>query len=158
MTETAQILNGASRRSLVILDEVGRGTSTFDGVSIAWSVTEYLAKEIGARTLFATHYHELNTLETVYPQIRNARVCVTETEGAIEFLHRVEEGSAQKSYGIQVAKMAGLPSDVIIKASSLLSQMQKKALASVSAKPTRSTSKSKNTVPQMTLFEINIGN
>src|SRR5262249_48698284 len=92
-----------------LLDEVGRGTSTYDGVSIAWGVTEYLVNKIGCRTLFATHYHELNTLETTHPRIQNFRVCVSETEGEIEFLHTVEPGSAQKSYGIQVAKMAGIP-------------------------------------------------
>ncbi len=126
MTETAHILNCASNRSLVLLDEVGRGTSTYDGVSIAWSVAEHLANHNGCRTLFATHYHELNTLEQVSPKIQNYRVLVSETEGHIEFLHRVVPGAAQKSYGIQVAKMAGLPSKVIQKAERLMSRMQEK--------------------------------
>src|SRR5690606_35895222 len=106
--------------------EVGRGTSTFDGVSIAWSVAEYLINKVGARTLFATHYHELNTLEVGNPKIQNMRVCISERNGEIEFLHTVEPGSAQKSYGIQVARMAGLPKEVITKAEALLSTLQKK--------------------------------
>lgn len=126
MNETAQILNGATRRSLVLMDEVGRGTSTFDGVSIAWSVAEYLVNSVGARTLFATHYHELNTLEAANPKIQNMRVCISERDGEIEFLHTVEPGAAQKSYGIQVARMAGLPKEVILKAETLLNSMQKK--------------------------------
>ncbi len=131
MNETAQILNGASRRALVLLDEVGRGTSTYDGVSIAWAVAEYLINKTGCRTLFATHYHEMNTLEETNSKIANYRVCITENNGEIEFLHTVEPGAAQKSYGIQVAKMAGIPNEVIHKAEALLSRMQRKELATV---------------------------
>ncbi len=149
MNETAQILNGASYKSLVLLDEVGRGTSTYDGVSIAWAVSEYLAHKIGCRTLFATHYHELNTLEASNLKIQNYRVCVTETDGEIEFLHTVEPGTAQKSYGIQVARMAGIPKEVITKAEGLLSQMQKKELATVEPK-IRVVQDEPN--PQLTLF------
>lgn len=128
MTETAQILNCATERSLVLLDEVGRGTSTYDGVSIAWSVAEYLANHNGCRTLFATHYHELNTLEQANPKIQNYRVLVSEADGEIEFLHTVAPGAAQKSYGIQVAKMAGLPPQVIQKSERLMSRMQEKEI------------------------------
>lgn len=136
MNETSQILNGATRRSLVLLDEVGRGTSTYDGVAIAWSVSEYLANTLGCRTLFATHYHELNTLETQHHKIRNYRVCVSESGNGqdIEFLHTVEPGSAQKSYGIQVAKMAGLPGSIIQKASTILNEFQKKEMAVIGKK------------------------
>lgn len=126
MTETAHILNCATQRSLVLLDEVGRGTSTYDGVSIAWSVAEHLVHQNGCRTLFATHYHELNTLEQVSPKIQNFRVTVSETEGDIEFLHRVVPGAAQKSYGVQVAKMAGIPLQVVQKAERLMNRMQEK--------------------------------
>lgn len=129
MNETAQILHGATRRSLVLLDEVGRGTSTYDGVAIAWGVSEYLVSKIGCRTLFATHYHELNTLEETHPKIANYRICVSENDGDIEFLHRVEPGAAQKSYGIQVARMAGIPREVVSRATGIMNTMQKKDLA-----------------------------
>ncbi len=128
MAETAEILNTATPRSLVILDEVGRGTSTYDGVAIAWSVVEHLVESVGARTLFATHYHELNVLELAHPAfIKNVRMVVAEQNGEIVFLHRVEAGAAQKSYGIQVAKMAGLPSRVIQRSTQRLNEMQKLA-------------------------------
>ncbi len=157
MNETAQILNNATRRSLVLLDEVGRGTSTYDGVAIAWSVTEYLVNTLGCRTLFATHYHELNTLEETHPKIRNYRVCVTEhdtlTGGEIEFLHKVEPGAAQKSYGIQVARMAGVPRQVIGRASGLLNDMQKRELAHVKNNPIREKRpEDRETSPQLSLF------
>lgn len=149
MNETAQILHGATRRSLVLLDEVGRGTSTYDGVSIAWAVSEYMTQRMGCRTLFATHYHELNTLEQNYPKIANYRVCVAEADGEIEFLHTVEPGAAQKSYGIQVAKMAGLPTEIIHKAEAILSQMQRKELAAVNTKASREDT---TETPQLSLF------
>ncbi len=134
MIETAQILNCATTKSLVLLDEVGRGTSTYDGVSIAWSVAEYLVNHNSCRTLFATHYHELNTLEQVSPKIQNYRVLVSETEGNIEFLHTVAPGAAQKSYGIQVAKMAGLPMNVIQKAERLMNKMHEKEFTVIEKK------------------------
>jgi DNA mismatch repair protein MutS len=149
MNETAQILHGATRRGLVLLDEVGRGTSTYDGVSIAWAVSEYIATQMGCRTLFATHYHELSTLEQTHSKIANYRVCVTEADGDIEFLHTVEPGAAQKSYGLQVAKMAGIPGEIIHKAESLLSQMQKKELAMVNARQPR---EAEAETPQLSLF------
>jgi DNA mismatch repair protein MutS len=150
MNETAQILHGATQRSLVLLDEVGRGTSTFDGVSIAWAVSEYIANRLGCRTMFATHYHELNTLEQTNLKIANYRVCITEANGEIEFLHTVEPGAAQKSYGIQVARMAGLPPEVIQKAESVLSQMQKKELAVVEARQRDRADEPE--APQLSLF------
>lgn len=150
MNETAQILNGATQRSLVLLDEVGRGTSTFDGVSIAWAVSEYIANRLGCRTMFATHYHELNTLEQTNLKIANYRVCITEANGEIEFLHTVEPGAAQKSYGIQVARMAGLPMEVIQKAESVLNQMQKKELAVVETRQRERDHEAE--APQLSLF------
>lgn len=125
MNETAFILNSATDKSLILLDEIGRGTSTYDGVAIAWSVAEYLATKVKARTIFATHYHELNVMSSMFPQIKNYRVTISENEGEIIFLRKVIEGSASKSYGIQVAKMAGLPQAVISKAESLMTKMQK---------------------------------
>jgi DNA mismatch repair protein MutS len=120
MTETAAILNSATRRSLVLLDEMGRGTATYDGLSLAWATVEHLHTTIGARTLFATHYHELTLLAEQLPHLRNLRVTVKETSTGIVFLHTVEAGAASKSYGIEVAKLAGLPSAVITRARQVL--------------------------------------
>jgi DNA mismatch repair protein MutS len=125
MRETATILSGATRRSLVVLDEVGRGTSTFDGVSIAWAVSEYLHDAIGARTLFATHYHELTALAESRPRVQNVSVAVREHKGRIVFLRQVTEGGANKSYGIDVARLAGLPRSVISRARQLLKGLER---------------------------------
>ena len=124
MNETAFILNSATEKSLILLDEIGRGTSTYDGVAIAWSVAEYIATKVKARTIFATHYHELNVMSSLFPQIKNYRVTISENDGDIIFLRKVIEGSASKSYGIQVAKMAGLPSSVIKTAEDMMTKMQ----------------------------------
>jgi len=120
MTETAVILNTATSRSLVILDEIGRGTATFDGLSIAWSVIEYLHQHTKAKTLFATHYHELTELAELLPGVKNCHVAVKESGQDIVFLRRVEPGSADKSYGIEVAKLAGLPAAVLERAREIL--------------------------------------
>jgi DNA mismatch repair protein MutS len=120
MTETAAILNTATNRSLVLLDEMGRGTATYDGLSLAWATVEHLHDRIGARTLFATHYHELTLLAERLERLRNLRVTVKETAGGIVFLHTVEAGPASKSYGIEVAKLAGLPAGVIARAREVL--------------------------------------
>ncbi len=120
MLETANILHNATERSLVILDEMGRGTSTFDGVSIAWAVAEYLVKRVKAKTLFATHYHELTLLEEKLPGVVNMNVLVKEYGDQVIFLHRVERGVAEGSYGVHVAKLAGLPKEVTDQASEIL--------------------------------------
>jgi DNA mismatch repair protein MutS len=120
MSEVAAILNLATPHSLVLLDEVGRGTATFDGLSIAWAVVEHLQAETHARTLFATHYHELTELADLLPGVKNVHVSVEETPNEIVFLRRVEEGSADKSYGIEVARLAGLPRSVIERAREVL--------------------------------------
>jgi DNA mismatch repair protein MutS len=125
MTETATILNTASRRSLILLDEMGRGTATFDGLSLAWATVEYLHAETGARTLFATHYHELTMLAEKLTKVRNLRVGVKEAPSGIVFLHSIEPGPASKSYGIEVAKLAGLPPAVIERARRILKQHEK---------------------------------
>jgi DNA mismatch repair protein MutS len=127
MTETAYILNHATRASLVILDEVGRGTSTYDGVSIAQAVVEYLhdSPRLGCRTLFATHYHELTALSERLPRVRNQRVEVLEDGDAVRFLHRVVPGGADRSYGIHVAALAGLPSGVIARARQVLAELER---------------------------------
>lgn len=125
MTETATILNTATRQSLILLDEMGRGTATFDGLSLAWATVEYLHAETGARTLFATHYHELTMLAEKLPRVRNLRVGVKEAAGGIVFLHTIEPGAASKSYGIEVARLAGLPAAVIERAKRVLRQHEK---------------------------------
>jgi DNA mismatch repair protein MutS len=131
MTETATILNTATRRSLILLDEMGRGTATFDGLSLAWATVEYLHAETGARTLFATHYHELTMLAEKLKRVRNLRVGVKEAKGGIVFLHTIEPGAASKSYGIEVAKLAGLPAAVIDRAKHVLRQHEKQERQSV---------------------------
>jgi DNA mismatch repair protein MutS len=125
MMETATILNTATNKSLILLDEMGRGTATFDGLSLAWATVEYLHAETGARTLFATHYHELTMLAEKLPRVRNLRVGVKEAAGGIVFLYNIEPGAASKSYGIEVARLAGLPSVVIERAKRVLRQHEK---------------------------------
>jgi len=124
MNETAAIVHGATDRSLVLLDEIGRGTSTYDGVSIAWAVTEYLHERLGARTIFATHYHELTQLGDLLAGVKNMNVAVREAGEEIVFLRRLETGGADRSYGIQVARLAGLPPVVVARASELLEELE----------------------------------
>jgi DNA mismatch repair protein MutS len=124
MTEAANILNNATARSLVILDEIGRGTSTYDGVSLAWAITEYLHNQVGCRTLFATHYHELAQLAGQLPGLRNYNVLVREWQEEIIFLHKIALGSADKSYGIHVARLAGVPEEVLLRAQDVLSELE----------------------------------
>jgi DNA mismatch repair protein MutS len=130
MQETANILLTATSRSLVVLDEIGRGTATFDGLSIAWAVAEYLATnpKVRPKTLFATHYHELTELALTLPRVRNCRIAVREWNDAIRFLYRVEEGAADRSYGIQVARLAGLPREVIQRAGEILANLENNEL------------------------------
>src|SRR5205085_10767060 len=127
MTETAAILRNATPRSLVLLDEIGRGTATFDGLSIAWSVAEYLhdSAEHAAKTLFATHYHELTELAERLPGAQNYQITATEREGEVVFLHRLERGSASKSYGIEVARLAGMPPSALARAREVLRRLER---------------------------------
>ena len=124
MVETAAILNQAGERALVILDEIGRGTATFDGLSIAWAAIEHLHENNRCRALFATHYHELTALSAKLPRMFNATVRVKEWQGDVVFLHEVLPGSADRSYGIQVARLAGLPPAVIARAKSVLAKLE----------------------------------
>jgi DNA mismatch repair protein MutS len=130
MNETANILNNATNRSLILLDEIGRGTSTFDGLSIAWAVTEYLHSnpKVSAKTLFATHYHELTELELILPRVRNYNVAVKEWGNKVVFLHKIVKGGADRSYGIHVAKLAGLPDDVVDRAKEVLKNLESEEL------------------------------
>ncbi|WP_312812283.1 DNA mismatch repair protein MutS [Sedimentibacter sp.] len=123
MSEVSNILNNATENSLLILDEIGRGTSTYDGLSIAWSVVEYITKKIKAKTLFATHYHELSELESKLKSVKNYRILIKETDDKIIFLRKIAEGSVDRSYGIQVANLAGLPGEVIARAKEILTQL-----------------------------------
>jgi DNA mismatch repair protein MutS len=125
MVETAAILNQADDRALVILDEIGRGTATWDGLSIAWAVVEHLHAVNRCRALFATHYHELTHLAARLPGVRNATVAVREWDGQVIFLHEVRDGSADRSYGVQVARLAGLPAAVVDRAREVLEALEK---------------------------------
>ncbi|MBE9206653.1 DNA mismatch repair protein MutS [Nostoc sp. LEGE 06077] len=134
MNETANILNHATSRSLVLLDEIGRGTATFDGLSIAWAVAEYLAIEIRSRTIFATHYHELNELAAMLPNVANYQVTVKELPDQIIFLHQVQPGGADKSYGIEAGRLAGLPAVVIQRAKQVMGQIEKHSKIAIGLK------------------------
>ncbi|MFZ9270787.1 MAG: DNA mismatch repair protein MutS [Prochlorococcaceae cyanobacterium] len=131
MAETANILHHASDRSLVLLDEIGRGTATFDGLAIAWAVAEHLASGIGARSIFATHYHELNELAAVLSNVANAQVLVEETGDALVFLHQVVPGGASRSYGIEAARLAGVPASVVLRARQVLGRIEANSHVSV---------------------------
>jgi DNA mismatch repair protein MutS len=135
MAETSAILHSATNRSLVLLDEIGRGTSTYDGISIAWSVTEHLHDVIGCKTIFATHYHELTQLEDQLAGVRNFNVQVREVDDRILFLHRLQRGGADRSYGIEVGRLAGLPVAVLGRARELLRRLEAEQLSSPPAIP-----------------------
>ena len=126
MTETAAILHSATPWSLIILDEVGRGTATFDGLSIAWATIEYIHQNLKSKTLFATHYHELTELGSLFPGVKNYHVSVRESGHRIVFLRKVEPGPADKSYGIEVARLAGLPLPVVERARAILQRHERR--------------------------------
>jgi len=160
MQETANILNNATHRSLILLDEVGRGTATFDGISIAWAIAEYIHNHIGAKTLFATHYHELNDLESRYEKIKNYRVEVIETSSNIIFSHKVSRGASDYSFGIHVAKMAGLPYTLIERANEIMATLEDENLQDSSNKRNKpniksiKTKKAKTESEQLAIFEF----
>src|SRR3989338_8235463 len=126
MNETANILNNATSRSLILLDEIGRGTSTYDGVSIAWAVVEYLYQKVKAKTLFATHYHVLNKLTNSFEHIRNYNIAVKEDGDEIIFLRKLLEGGTDKSFGVYVAQLAGLPEEVVRRAREVQAELEDK--------------------------------
>ncbi|MCS7053723.1 MAG: DNA mismatch repair protein MutS [Ignavibacterium sp.] len=156
MQEAANILNNATSKSLILLDEIGRGTSTFDGISIAWAITEYLHENpnVAAKTLFATHYHELNEMADLFPRIKNYKVEVREYDDKVIFLHRVNPGKADHSYGIQVAMMAGLPSFVTNRAKEILTNLESKELTPYEVKKERLRKLRSETDNQINLFEF----
>ncbi len=154
MTETARILNTAGPRSLVILDEIGRGTSTYDGISLAWSVVEYLHDHIGCRTFFATHYHELTDLGHSLDGVENLNVAVREWQDEVVFLHKILDGAADKSYGIHVARLAGVPREVIERSKDILAKLEEEHLDSAGqAKIARHKVKTTKSDVQLMLFE-----
>jgi DNA mismatch repair protein MutS len=124
MTETANIINNATEKSLVILDEVGRGTSTYDGLSLAWAITEYIANKLKCRTLFATHYHELTELAELFTNVKNCNVAVREWMDEVVFLHKILPGGTDKSYGIHVAKLAGVPKPILERSKEILEELE----------------------------------
>jgi DNA mismatch repair protein MutS len=158
MTETANILNNATPRSLIVLDEIGRGTSTFDGLSLAWSIVEHLHNQVGAKTLFATHYHELTELSARLPRLKNFNVAVREWHDQIVFLRKIVEGGTDKSYGIQVARLAGVPKEVLERAKQILDNLEESELTPEGnvrqprRQQDREKLKSLAPVPQMDLF------
>jgi DNA mismatch repair protein MutS len=158
MTETANILNNAAPRSLIVLDEIGRGTSTFDGLSLAWSIVEFLHNQVGAKTLFATHYHELTELAARLPRIKNFNVAVREWHDQIVFLRKIVEGGTDKSYGIQVARLAGVPKEVLERAKQILGNLEESELTpegnvrQARRQQDREKLKSLAPAPQMDLF------
>jgi DNA mismatch repair protein MutS len=150
MIETANILHNATEKSLLILDELGRGTSTYDGVSIAWSVIEFIHNHpnLRAKTLFATHYHELTQLAELLPGVRNYNVAVTESDGSVLFLHKIIKGGADRSYGIHVAQLAGLPAPAIQRAKEIMQELEKSSGRAIKSNP--------NVALQVALFpEVN---
>jgi DNA mismatch repair protein MutS len=156
MQEAANILNNATSKSLILLDEIGRGTSTFDGISIAWAITEYLHEnpDISAKTLFATHYHELNEMAELFPKIKNYKVEVREYDDKVVFLHKVNPGRADHSYGIQVAQMAGLPLFVTNRAKEVLDNLESKELTPYEIKKERLKKLKSENDNQISLFEF----
>ena len=163
MTELANILNTATEKSLIILDEIGRGTSTYDGLSIAWAVAEYIhnKNKIGAKTLFATHYHNLTELAEIYEGIVNNNIAIKEDSEGIIFLRKVVPGGTSKSYGIEVAKLAGLPTEVISRANEVLKTIEEENIVRVNDETTGNTNRkndvfpSKKKLTQLVLFEPN---
>lgn len=152
MTETASILNNLSDRSLVLLDEIGRGTSTYDGVSLAWSIAEYIQSHPGKpKTLFATHYHELNELEEKLKGVKNYHIAVRESGQNIVFLRTLEPGGSEHSFGIQVAQLAGIPNAVLVRSAEILRQLEESRLKNQH----RNTLKNTETKPvyQLNMFQ-----
>ncbi len=154
MVETARILNTATDRSLVILDEIGRGTSTYDGLSLAWAIVEHVHDSVGARTLFATHYHELTQLDKSLPGVRNFNVAVKEWDDNIVFLHRIVPGGADKSYGIHVARLAGIPQNVNERAKDILAQLEADHLNNRGDSKITPPRRKADSPIQLTLFEF----
>ena len=157
MTEASNILNNVSSRSLVLFDELGRGTSTYDGISIAWAIVEYLHENVKAghpRTLFATHYHELNEMEKNFSRIKNYNVSVKEVDGKVIFLRKLERGGSEHSFGIHVAEIAGMPRSIVKRANVILKQLENEnAQVGAVGKPTAEIANSREGM-QLSFFQL----
>jgi DNA mismatch repair protein MutS len=153
MIETANILNSATPNSLILLDEIGRGTSTFDGLSLAWAIIEHIQRYKHSLTLFATHYHELTELENLYPDIKNYNVAVKQWNDEMIFVRKIERGGADQSYGIQVARLAGVPDKVIRRAKEILKNLEEHEISpqGLTASIRRKLSRE---IPQIDIFEV----
>ena len=157
MTEAANILNNVTPRSLVLFDELGRGTSTYDGISIAWAIVEYLHEKpkAKARTLFATHYHELNEMEKNFSRIKNYNVSVKEINGKVIFLRRLERGGSEHSFGIHVAQIAGMPNSIVKRANTILKQLESdNSHVGVGAKPSADELNKSRDGMQLNFFQL----
>jgi DNA mismatch repair protein MutS len=152
MSETSAILHSATARSLVLLDEIGRGTSTYDGVSIAWAVSEHLHNRTGCKTIFATHYHELTQLTQDLDAVRNFNVAVREVNDDVLFLHRLQAGGADRSYGIEVGRLAGLPKEVLARARDVLKVLEGEQLAATKRSNGGTREQSERSHDQLGLF------
>jgi DNA mismatch repair protein MutS len=155
MTETASIMNNLSSRSLILMDEIGRGTSTYDGISIAWSILEFLHNhpKAKAKTLFATHYHELNQLEEDLERVKNYNVSVQEEGNKIIFLRKLQKGGSEHSFGIHVAQMAGMPNAIVERANEVLGYLEKEKIHHQLQEKAKEVPKNTQTISQLSLFE-----
>jgi DNA mismatch repair protein MutS len=155
MLETASILNNVSSRSLILLDEIGRGTSTYDGISIAWAIVEYLHEHQKARpkTLFATHYHELNEMETYFDRVKNYHVSVKELEDRVIFIRKLKRGGSEHSFGIHVARMAGMPRSVVKRANEILGELEQSHGDKALARPITDMAEKREGM-QMSIFQL----
>jgi len=155
MNEASDILNNISQNSLILFDELGRGTSTYDGISIAWAIVEYIHEhpKFKAKTLFATHYHELNEMEKSFSRIRNYHVTVKEADGKVIFLRKMEQGGTEHSFGIHVAKMAGMPQSILKRANQILSQMETENRKGSIHKPTQEIANERGGM-QLSFFQL----
>jgi DNA mismatch repair protein MutS len=156
MIEVASILQNATKNSLLILDEVGRGTSTYDGLSIAWAVTEHLTQKVGAKTMFATHYHELTELESKIQGIKNYKISVKEIDGGIVFLRKIMRGGANRSFGIEVASLAGVPAAVTERAKTILKSIEKESKKVGASVEVEEVSENKQSEVERILSELNL--
>jgi DNA mismatch repair protein MutS len=155
MNEAADILNNLSPRSLVLFDELGRGTSTYDGISIAWAIVEHIHEhpKAKARTLFATHYHELNEMEKSFKRIKNYNVSVKEVDGKVIFLRKLEKGGSEHSFGIHVAKLAGMPKSIVKRANTILGQLESDNRQQGVSKPTAEIASTRDGM-QLSFFQL----
>lgn len=158
MIEVASILPNATRNSLIIFDEVGRGTSTYDGLSIAWAVVEEITKNIGAKTLFATHYHELTELENKLEGVKNYKISVKEINGGIVFLRKIMRGGANRSFGIEVAALAGVPSSVTERAKVILKSVESGGAVAAKVESVEDTQPERDSEIESILKEIDMNN